>query len=647
MRSDDRQLRLRRYGMAIAFPAAAIVLRFLLAPFLDSQHPHTLTLGAVALAAWYAGPGPAVISGIVGYLAGHVLFDAGTPLASAAGIIELGLYGTSCAAIIGLGAIARSGRKAAEANARDADEQKRHLEHETEQRLAAERGMRERSERIRELADTMPALLWVGDAGSACTFVNQEWLSFTGCDRQALLGSGWLRSIHPDDRGHVRDTLVTAAGRQEAFTAFYRLRYRDGTWRWMIHRGRPTFGRDGELTGYLGSLMDITEEKLAEEALREADRRKDEFLATLAHELRNPLAPIRNAVQILRLKDAPEAMRANARDMIDRQARNLARLVDDLLDVSRITLGRLLLQTKETELSEVIENAVEASRPYVEGSRHTLSVELPTEPVYVDADATRLAQVFINLLNNAAKYTPPGGHISLAAAQEDETVVVRVSDTGIGITPEALPRIFDIFERLDHSVERAQAGLGIGLSLARHLVELHGGHIEAHSEGLGRGSEFTVTLPVCIGSAGAATSREAERTGEAAQERVLRILIVEDNVDTAESISHLLRAAGHETYIAHDGLQAIEVSARLDPDIVILNIGLPGMNGYEVARAIRGRRDREQPRIIALTGWGRDEDKRRATEAGFDQHLTKPVDPVVLRRLVEQVDAARWSGQAS
>src|SRR5690606_33716939 len=242
---------------------------------------------------------------------------------------------------------------------------------------------------------------------------------------------------------------------------------------------------------------DITEEKAAEEALREADRRKDELLATVAHELRNPLSAIRFAVHALTNKDAPEAARQAAHDVVDRQVRHLSRLVDDLLDVSRITLGRLLLQTTEVELGEVIDSAVETSRAQIEALHHELSIDLPAEPVRVEADPTRLAQVFTNLLSNACKYTPPGGQISLAATREDDTVVVKVKDTGIGIAPELLPRVFDTFARVDHSAERAQAGLGIGLSLVRHLVELHGGHVEAHSEGLGRGSEFVVTLP-CI-----------------------------------------------------------------------------------------------------------------------------------------------------
>src|SRR5690606_27640761 len=260
------------------------------------------------------------------------------------------------------------------------------------------------------------------------------------------------------------------------------------------------------------------------------------------------------------------------------------------------------------------------------------------------ADPTRLAQVFVNLLNNAAKYTPPGGNISLLAAREGDTIVARVKDTGIGIPPDVLPRVFDTFTRVDHAADPSRAGLGIGLSLARHLVELHGGQIEACSDGPGHGSEFLVRLPVCVGAAGTQASREPAHGWETAEHRALRILVVDDNVDAAESISQLLRVAGHETHVAHDGLQAIEASARLDPDIVILDIGLPSVDGYEVARAIRGRGNGGHPRLIALTGWGQDEDKRLAAEAGFDRHLTKPVDPVLLRKIVEQGDVAAGDG---
>ncbi|HEX7012277.1 MAG TPA: ATP-binding protein [Steroidobacteraceae bacterium] len=552
------------------------------------------------------------------------------------------------AAIIGFGWASRRDWEGAKRQPRRLSEPERPLEKNVEKRLAIARTLRRRYRRIRHLADTVPTLFWAANPNGACTFVNQEWVSFTGQSKRALLGEGWMTLVHPDEREHVRGMLAVAAQRPEGFTMLYRLRHRDGSYRWLIHSGRPRRNRRGELTGYIGSLLDITQEKQAEEALREADRRKDEFIATVAHELRNPLAPIRNSVQILCQKNAPEGMRKKAREMIDRQVSLLARLVDDLLDTSRITLGRLVLQTTEIDLKEVIDDAVEASRPLIEASQHTLSIDLPPEPVYVDADQTRLTQVFTNLLNNAAKYTPRGGHIFLAAARENDTVVVKVRDTGIGLPPDMQRRVFDMFVRVDDSPERAQSGLGIGLTLARNLIELHGGHIEAHSEGVGCGSEFVVTLPVCNRPPRAVTARgESALIPKASQDRPYRILVVDDNVDAAESLGLLLRSAGHETYLAHDGQQAVEASARLHPDVIILDIELPRLDGYEVARTIRMRGSNGRgPRIIALTGWGQDGDKHRARDVGFDEHLTKPVDPVVLTRLVAGAGAVHQPGRA-
>lgn len=637
-----------RYCVVIAALAAALAARFLMAPLLGDQHVHTLTLGAVAVAVWVAGPELAAVAAVLGYLAGHVLFVGTAPPTRAADLLGLCFYGMASAAIIGFGWASRRDWEGAKRQPRRLSEPERPLEKNVEKRLAIARTLRRRYRRIRHLADTVPTLFWAANPNGACTFVNQEWVSFTGQSKRALLGEGWMTLVHPDEREHVRGMLAVAAQRPEGFTMLYRLRHRDGSYRWLIHSGRPRRNRRGELTGYIGSLLDITQEKQAEEALREADRRKDEFIATVAHELRNPLAPIRNSVQILCQKNAPEGMRKKAREMIDRQVSLLARLVDDLLDTSRITLGRLVLQTTEIDLKEVIDDAVEASRPLIEASQHTLSIDLPPEPVYVDADQTRLTQVFTNLLNNAAKYTPRGGHIFLAAARENDTVVVKVRDTGIGLPPDMQRRVFDMFVRVDDSPERAQSGLGIGLTLARNLIELHGGHIEAHSEGVGCGSEFVVTLPVCNRPPRAVTARgESALIPKASQDRPYRILVVDDNVDAAESLGLLLRSAGHETYLAHDGQQAVEASARLHPDVIILDIELPRLDGYEVARTIRMRGSNGRgPRIIALTGWGQDGDKHRARDVGFDEHLTKPVDPVVLTRLLAGASAVHQPGRA-
>jgi two-component system CheB/CheR fusion protein len=402
----------------------------------------------------------------------------------------------------------------------------------------------------------------------------------------------------------------------------------------MIVTYNPDRDAAGNVRGVVLALSDISDRVAAEHALRDADRRKDEFLAMLAHELRNPLAPILNATHLLRLERANPSQIGRARDIIDRQVRHMARLVDDLLDVSRITLGRINLRPEEVTLETVIANAVEASRPLIDASRHELSIELPQECIHLTADATRLSQVFLNLLNNAAKYTPPGGKLRISARREGDEVAVSVRDTGVGIPPQMLPRIFDLFTQVDRSPERTQGGLGLGLTLASRLVTMHGGHIEARSEGLGKGSEFIVHLPAPRAPA-EETQTTSPPTADAFEGRSKRrVLVVDDNVDAAASLNMLLQASGHETRMVHDGLDAVKAADEFRPDVVLLDIGLPRLNGYEAARRIREGQGDRHPIVVALTGWGQDEDKQRAREAGFDMHLTKPVDPMLVMQLV-------------
>ena len=366
--------------------------------------------------------------------------------------------------------------------------------------------------------------------------------------------------------------------------------------------------------------------------LKEADSRKDEFLAMLAHELRNPLAPIRNAVQIFRGKAPATPELRWATEVIERQVHQMTRLVDDLLDVSRITRGKIELRKERVELAAVIDSAVEASRPLIEKRGHELTVEVPPQPIHVAADPTRLAQVLSNLLNNAAKYTDQGGRIWLTAARQGDDALIRVKDTGAGIPAGMLQRIFDMFTQVDHTLERSEGGLGIGLTLVQRLVEMHGGTVEARSDGPGQGSEFIVRLPVALEAELSPTA--AGQTSPAPVAR--RILVVDDNRDAADSLGMLLRMIGNEVHTAYDGLEAVGAAATFQPDVIVLDIGLPKLNGYEAARQIRAQQGAGMV-LIALTGWGQEEDRLRSKEVGFDHHITKPVEFSTLKKLLAEV----------
>jgi signal transduction histidine kinase len=367
--------------------------------------------------------------------------------------------------------------------------------------------------------------------------------------------------------------------------------------------------------------------------LRQADRRKDEFLAVLAHELRNPLAPIRNAIHVLKLAGARGEIVEQAQQMAERQIQHMTRLVDDLLDVSRIMRGKVELRREPVDLATVISRAVETARPTIDAEGHELTISLPDEPVWVEADVVRLAQIVSNLLNNSAKYTPNGGRISLTAAREGQYAVVRVRDTGIGIPPEMLPRIFDMFMQVEPTSARSKIGLGIGLTLVKNLVGLHGGTVEAHSAGAGEGSEFIVRLPL----AAAPSEKDGARMGGGPATRGVprrRLLVVDDNVDAAESLAMLLRLGGHDVQVAHDGAAALKLAAASPPDLAFLDIGMPGMDGYELARRVRKHEGLRDVYLVALTGWGQEEDRRRTREAGFDHHLVKPVEPEAIQRVL-------------
>jgi signal transduction histidine kinase len=367
------------------------------------------------------------------------------------------------------------------------------------------------------------------------------------------------------------------------------------------------------------------------DALQRADRRKDEFLASLAHELRNPLAPIRSAVEILEGGIVPEADAARARAVVVRQVDHMTRLIDDLLDVSRITCDKLSLQVSRVDLAQVVATAVETSRPLMDELRHTLTVHLPPTPVVLEADGARLAQVLSNLLTNAAKYTAAGGEVRLSAEVQDAEVVIRVTDNGIGIEADMLARVFELFIQGDHPRDRSGGGLGIGLTLARRLVEMHGGRLEARSEGPGRGSEFSVRLSLPLWPAHE-DAPEGEQKFEHTSRR--RVLVVDDNHDAAEMLAVMLGTWGQETRVAHDGIQALATAEAFQPEIVLLDIGLPDLDGYEVARRLRTEPWGRRALLVAVTGWGQESDLERSRHAGFDRHLVKPVVPGLLRELI-------------
>ena len=371
---------------------------------------------------------------------------------------------------------------------------------------------------------------------------------------------------------------------------------------------------------HIGQFLD---RRAAEDSLRLADRRKDEFLATLAHELRNPLAPIRVAAELLGAEGAGEKDTVWAREVIERQTRHLSRLVDDLMEVSRVASGKIALRRERVDLASVVHAAVETSRPIIEASRNRLTLSLPPEPILLDADPLRLSQTLSNLLNNAAKFTPAGGAIRLAAEVRGQELILSVSDTGVGLPESMRESIFDMFTQVDQTGESGPGGLGIGLTLVRSFVELHGGSVEARSEGPALGSDFVVRLPVVVTELHAEPPR-ARPVGSAPP---LRVVVVDDNEDSAEGLAMLLRLEGHQVATAHDGLEAVSVAERFRPEVVFLDIGLPGISGYEAARRIRGLPGGEAMRLVALTGWGQQEDRRKSAEAGFDQHLVKPIEP--------------------
>ncbi len=442
----------------------------------------------------------------------------------------------------------------------------------------------------------------------------------------------FLARVHPDDRPALSDA-VDRCRRGDDFEMEYRVVLPDGGVRWLYDRGKMVRDGQGRPDYLVGACTDITKRKRFEEALQDADRRKDEFLATLGHELRNPLAPIRNALLLMRRHDDGDLEAERA--MAERQVAHLARLVDDLMDVARIGRGQIDLHKEVVDLATIVGQAVETARSQIDDRRHRLAVSLPEGAIRLKADPMRLEQVLWNLLNNAAKYTDPGGRIALSAEPDGGEVVVRVRDTGIGIAPEMLPRVFDMFVQVGDHKGHAQGGLGIGLSLVRTLVEMHGGTITADSDGPGHGSEFVLRLPVLPPSVAIEAPNEDRRRPVGDKTPCRRILVVDDNVDAARSLAKLMsRAYGQEVRVAHDGPEALTIAEEFLPEVILLDIGLPGMDGNEVARRLRERPEFRRALFVALTGWGQESDVERSREAGFDHYLVKPANPEAILELL-------------
>jgi PAS domain S-box-containing protein len=511
----------------------------------------------------------------------------------------------------------------------------------------ANREVRDNEERLRLALAVAQVAAWEWDLATG----NMRW----SANPEIVFGfpSGSFGSdlrishaAHPDDRVTL-ETAFHVAMKTGDFEAEYRAIRPDGAVVWIAERGRVVQDSNNQPTRIVGVSVDLTRRKRLEEELLESDRRKDQFLATLAHELRNPLAPVRYAVKVLEMKGPATREMQWAVDVIERQTQHMARLIDDLLDVNRISRNALELRKENVELASIINAAVEASRPFIEENRQELILNVPSEPIYLEADPVRLAQVFSNLLNNASKYskTPDGGRIIWVTAEQDGSrAVVKVRDSGIGIAPSMLPKIFEMFTQIGRSIGQSEGGLGIGLALAKSLAEMHSGTIEAHSEGIGKGSEFTVRLPL-VQSARAARSSAAASPAEPASKR--RILIADDNHDVLESFEVMLRMLGHEVATATDGLEVLEKAAKFWPEIVVLDVGMPKLDGFETARRLREQPWGRDAVLIAITGWGSEKDKKQSAEAGFNIHLVKPVDAATILKHLEKFDQSKTNRQAN
>jgi two-component system, chemotaxis family, CheB/CheR fusion protein len=516
-------------------------------------------------------------------------------------------------------------------------------------RKQGEAALRESEENFRNLANSMSQFAWIADANGYRFWYNARWFEYTGTTLEEMLGWGWEAVHHPNEIGRVMEKLKRHIASGEIWEDTFPLRSKTGEYRWFLSRALPIRNEQDEIVRWFGTNTDIEDLRRAEEKLKEADRRKDEFLATLAHELRNPLAPIRSGLEVIRRTGSDYEKFTETLDTVERQTNQIVHLVDDLLDISRISQGKIKLRKERIELKTAIEMALETSKALIDEAENELTITLPDEPLFLDADLTRIAQIFLNILNNAAKYSNPGGKISLVVRKEENQALISIKDTGFGIAPEMIPKIFEMFGQIETTEEQARGGLGIGLSVVKKIVEMHGGTVEAFSDGIGKGSEFIVRLPIAAEQSQIIPARpisetdiiqtaqmemppDGNKTDYPVTPKQYRILVIDDNRDAALMLEALLSMQGHIIRTALDGKTAIETAKEFEPEICLSDIGLPGMNGYELATKLREMFP--QALLISISGWGQEEDRRQSKEAGFDYHLVKPVDFETLNTLI-------------
>lgn len=529
------------------------------------------------------------------------------------------------------------------------------LRAEIDERQRIEGALREQAEEVEKVMNVLPVAVWIA-RDPQCQAVTGNRAGYEMLRRP--MGANLSKTAPPPEQPtgfrvfhngtelapHELPLQRAAAQGIEIQDFEEDIVFDDGSRIYAYGSASPLLDIHGNVRGAVAAFMDVSELRRLDKELRQkvlelalADQRKDEFLAILAHELRNPLAPIRTGLEVMRMEPENVELIAEVRATMERQTQQLVRLVDDLLDVSRITRGKLELRRAEVELAEVLQSAAEATRPFIAELEHELTVSLPTHGVILHGDAARLSQAVANLLNNAAKYTPPGGKIELAAELQDDTVVIRVNDTGLGIPAEMSDRIFEMFAQIDQRLESAYSGLGIGLTLVKRLVEMHGGTVHVASKGAGHGSQFSICLPFS-GTSSSSAEPTGKKTGDAAPRPASagrRILIVDDNRDAATSLALALRLLGNDVHVAHDGLDAVRVTAEVQPEVVLMDIGMPKLNGYEAAERIRKQPGGSDRILIAQTGWGQEADKQRTRDAGFDHHLVKPIEMLALQQLLD------------